>query len=576
MILPRRTCRFIAGALALLAFSLSAQETSGQVGGPIAFRRDRLPLSAEAMARLSVDLEFLSCGLAGETPEEQTAARRMVALAMALDPANPKLRTSSDVKQETSDPSRIHVCHTRIWRIIAWLETEAAGEHGNKVANCLKDVMVISNPEHPQVADLRAGGEKGSWLGWVPEPEKELPKETTTTAEEAPPEVVEETVVNDPVALADAETIGLLRQADKNRTPGVWTYAPHPLRMKARQMRDGDGSQFIVIGSVGKNAAPLPLADQLEKLMVAHHGTLPRGVRIHIFSDRINLAAPGPPQHISAAAAVLTSAAITGQEPDAIIIGHMDASGALVLPQDFWQQLKALGPGKGRRLVLPAAAATWLPSMIAMEKPEFFLEYEVLLADDFSHLLALSAKKTDEAVTQAAAKFREIRERLGTQDVNAYLSNRYVRQRLEDISKSLTFHASASMMLLHGSPNRPTTISRKVLAEELLTAIQPMAWIKPSDDPRLLHGAGLKFTDIYKTCLLPMDQIEPYVAKDDRDALESAKSLTKALWSFSRSVRRSGDTHLEFAETQVQLIEFQQLFSEVELQIRRAAESQAP
>ncbi len=500
----------------------------------------------------------------------------MVALAMALDPANPKLRKASDVKQETSDSSRVDACHTRIWRIIAWLETEAAGEQGNKVANCLKDVMVISNPAHPQVADLRESGEKGSWLGWVPEPKVEQPKETAALAVETPPELVEETIVSDPIALTSAELVGLLRRADINRTPGVWTYAPHTLRMKARQKREGDAPQSIVVGSIAKDAAPSPLSEKLEKLMVAHHGTLPRGVRIHIFSDRIDLAAPGKPQPISAAAAVLASATITGNEPDAIIIGHLDDSGALVLPQDFWQQLKSLGPGKGRRLVLPAAAATWLPSMIAMEKPAFFLEYEVLLADDFSHLLVLSAKTPDEAITQAAAKFREIRERLGTQDVGAYLSNRYVRQRLEELSKSLTCHASASTMLLHGSPNRPASISRQVLADELLTAIQPMAWIKPSDDPALLNGAALKFTDIYKNCLLPMDQIEPYVAKDDRECFESAKSLTKALWSFSRSVRRSGDTHLEFAETQVELIALQQLFSEVELKIRSAAESPAP
>ena len=79
----------------------------------------------------------------------------------------------------------------------------------------------------------------------------------------------------------------------------------------------------------------------------------------------------------------------------------------------FWYQLQALGKGKGQRLVLPAEAAAYLPSILAMEKPEFFFDYEVLLASDFKQLLDLTAKKPKEPLASATAKFREIRERAG-------------------------------------------------------------------------------------------------------------------------------------------------------------------
>ena len=130
-------------------------------------------------------------------------------------------------------------------------------------------------------------------------------------------------------------------------------------------------------------------------LLKKQYPTLPANVRVSISSPGL-MAAVEPPrrQSISAAAAVLAGAAVSGSEPDATILGVVDESGAYKLSTGFWSQLQALGSGDGGRLILPAAAAEYLPSMLALERPELFLEYEVLLAADFPELAPLFRQDT--------------------------------------------------------------------------------------------------------------------------------------------------------------------------------------
>jgi hypothetical protein len=316
----------------------------------------------------------------------------------------------------------------------------------------------------------------------------------------------------------------------------------------------------------------MPLAGTLETLMRLQHGPLPRGIRVRIHSREIDLQpASGKPQPISAAAAVLASAAITGREPEAIVIGHIDQSGTLGLPPYFWDQILALGPGNGRRLVLPAKAASWLPSLLALENPAFFLDYEVLLADDFHDLLDLTAKDPDDAIAEAGGKFRLIRERAGNQETGAYLANRFVRQRLEEISEVLPYHASASMLLLHGSVNRPQHVSRKVLASELSRAIRLMEEIEEPGDPDSDIVTDGTFSEIYKSCQLAMDKLERHAARTDLDLLESSKALTGSLWNLNRATRRRGEEDVVREAIKQAWIDFSRLYHEVEDDLARAA-----
>ena len=547
--------------------------------GAVAFRRDRVPLSAVTMAGLSSDLEILARNLTGQAPPERTAAARMLALAMVLDPANARARELSAARQNGPDPAdanpaRIDASHARTWKIIAWLETADAGVHGNALADCLKDVIVVSDPTHPQAAVVREAGEKGAWAGWVPALQTdEAPESTAGDPEEfAQSPEVEVASGEGAILLPKARVFCLLWQRVNNDKSGARGLIPASLRMTAEAIHGDDKPPFsIVIGSGGADVPPVPLAGRLETLMRTQHGTLPRGFRIRIYSREINLSpASGNPQPISAAAAVLVSAAITGREPEAIVIGHIDESGTLGLPPYFWDQILALGPGNGRRLVLPAAAADWLPSLLALENPAFFLDYEVLLADDYRDLLDLTAKDPGEALAQAGVRFREIRERADSQETGAYLANRFVRQRLEDISQAVPHHASASMLLLHGSVKRPQQVSREVLASELRRAIRPMAEFQEPGDPDSVVDMDDRFNELYKSCRLAVDKLERHAARTDLDLLESAKALTGSLWSLIRATRRRGEQNVAREAIKNAWIDFSLLYREVDNGLARA------
>lgn len=540
-----------AGVLAGMALCVCAAQFAPPAAGPVAFRRDRIPIEAATMAELSRHLETLALALPAQTASERLAAARMLALAMALDPSNASARELAAAYQNgrrkpETDAVRLGKSHARIWQAIAWLETPEAGVHAQALAACLKDVAAFSDPEHPRSAALREQGEQGAWAGWVPDIQAYEPHETVVAHEPDQPAPEAQSAARIEIPLPKAQVHTLLWKRTGHDESAGWAFATAPLQMSATKTgEDEDPSFSIVIGPGDSEVAPAQPARMLTSLLEQHHGTLPQGIRVRITSREFEQSLDsGKRQSISAAAAVLASAAVTGREPGAIIIGQIDESGAFNLPAGFWDQLQSLGPGNGQRLVLPAAAAAWLPSILAMENPGFFMEYEVLLAEDFSHLLELTAKNPEGAVAAAGAKFREIRERAANQDIRTYLANRFVRQRLGELAQDAPFHASAGMLLTQAAGERPTLVTRMVLAAELQRAIAPMAWIGTSADRDFTAADTEKAGETYDFCRSRVDRLENRAGKTDHDLLESARAVVIALRNLDRAARARGEASI--------------------------------
>jgi len=528
---------------------LPAADFVAPAEGPVAFRRDQVPLDPETMAGLSKILGILAKGLDADGPAERRGAAQMLALATALDPANTSARELiTDFQlgnhEPAGNPEEIAKFQAKIWQYIGWLETPEAGAQGQALAACLSDVMVISDPKHPHAAKLRAAGERGAWEGWV----------AATAAFDAKAVAKsEEPPAADPDAAPDKSSIIALKEArvftplwqrtGKGET-AKWKLAPGPLRMSVTEATDDEGapSDFTIsIRSSEDGDLPLRQGKTIEFLLRKHHGTLPAGRLIRIFPEDPQHAIPT--ESISAPIAVLASAAITGREPDATILGLMDVDGTFKLPPGFWGQLSELGRGNGGRLILPKAAADYLPAILAMERPQFFLDYEVLLAADFRELLELAAKVPDAAIAGAAAKFQEIREKAGSQPVGQYVANPFIRRRLADLSVEAPYHFSAKMLAIQGAGNRPTEIPRTVLASELLRVIAPMAWIvdrsnsiEDGDKPFNLD----QLSATYESCRLQVDALDRYLRLDDRELVLRVKNMVALIRTMDRAARARG------------------------------------
>jgi hypothetical protein len=551
------------GVLAMLvsmAFPAAAGGFTPPAEGPVAFRRDGIPLDADAMANLSKQLDTLARGLNASTPADRRGAAQMIALSLALDPANRKARELLDEYQEDrhkleADVERLEKGRARIWQIIAWLETPEAGAQGQALAACLKDVIVISDPQHPKAAAMREAGERGAWSGWVPDVsayDKQLvaKNEDPKLNDPTQPSVAGKTSI-----LENAKAHTLLWQKTGNPDDSKWTLASAPLEMTAMKSPDAseDPQSFSIrIGPGGEGDQLGKIASNIRRLLVAKHGAQTRGVRISINSSQLEKSLESHKLHsISAASAVLASAALTGREPDAIILGLVDGDGNYKMPTGLWDQLQSLGKGSGRRLILPAEAATILPSILALEKPGFFMEYEVMLASDFTQLLDLAAKTPEGPLASATAKFREIRERAGTQDMRLYIANTFVKQRLMAVLQEAPAHISSKMLLTQAAGSRPTLVARTVLASELRRALEPMKWLVRNNDENgdfendWLDSAEIaKLGQTYETCRSQVDALERYADKADRQLIERAEELTNAIRNLDRATRTRGESYL--------------------------------
>ena len=74
-----------------------------QQSGPLAFRRDQIPLDADSLASLSQILVTLTQSLDTDSAANRRTAAQMLALSTALDPGNSKARDLITEFQQNRD-----------------------------------------------------------------------------------------------------------------------------------------------------------------------------------------------------------------------------------------------------------------------------------------------------------------------------------------------------------------------------------------------------------------------------------------------------------------------------------------
>ncbi|MGL4401805.1 MAG: hypothetical protein ACRCXD_18240 [Luteolibacter sp.] len=534
-----------AGGWAMTTTWLCAGNFVAPAEGPVAFRRDQIPLDAETMAGLSRQLVVLTHGLDGETAPSRRAAAQMLALAIALDPGNNQARSliaafESGKRRREIDAEQLQKSRDRLKHSVEWLDQPEAGSHGQALAACLTDVISASGPDHS-----RDGAERGAWKDWI--------ANVTAFEPAAVPEILPQVetlpeVAGSGILLERAEVSTVVWTRALKSPEGVWKQKIAPLQMTVRVREEDEVPFSITVGS-HEAGEPSELGRALVDLLKSRHGTLPAGAQVVIHSpDLIHQPPPPHRQSVSAAAAVLADAAVSGREPDAVILGMVDETGAFKLPFRFWDQLLVLEPGNGRRLILPTAAAEYLPCMLALENPQIFFDYEILLAANFEELVALSAKTPDEPVAKSMASFREIREKAAGQPVGQYVANIYVRRRLIDLAQVAPAHFSAKMLAMQSAGNRPVYVTRPVLASELRLAIEPMAWMMKAQlfnrNPEDLDRLG----PTYELCRARVDRLIRYVSKEDRAMLDQVQGMVTGIRTMDRAARsKSGDYDQNYA-----------------------------
>ncbi|MEO0017754.1 MAG: hypothetical protein RLZZ522_1037 [Verrucomicrobiota bacterium] len=542
----RRLMIWLGVAASLGGVALAAGPFVPAAEGVVALRRDRVPLDVDGMLTLSQQLAVLAAGQGGARPEDRRAVAQGVALALVLQPGNSAVRKFAEQfgqgqQAPQGDARQLAEARAGGWETLKWLASPTAEGDGHALAACLGDVMAVADPKHPQAVEHLKNGEQGAWQGWV------APLAAFKLADAVP---------RPPPDLQPAPA-AVIQLANAKVTTVLWTLAakaaggsalrPLPLTMTATSSEP--------VADAGLDAPPPPfscrlklddpwggtgnfqvLSQAVRSAIEAEHGAMPAGISLTFApSGGQSYGFEVDRDAITGALAVLMDAAVSGVEPRATVIGEIRKDGSFHLPLRAWERLRALAHGGGGgRLVLPTEADPLLPSILALEEPEFFLKYEVLLASNLKELIERSAKTPTGGLADASARFAAICEKRGTQSVPTTVANRLVRQRLEEIVRDADYHGSARMLAIQGSGKRPTTLPRPLLATELLMALRPMAWIVTTGVDELGMDA---LTQAMDACKKGVARLDRYTEMRDRNLLDQANDLITGIRTLMRALR---------------------------------------
>ncbi len=556
MSFPLHCLRNGLAAIVLTASAIAAPFVAPTEENP-PFRRDLLPIDADSMAALSRDFDVLATSISLETPAARRSVAQALALALALDPGNTSARenlttVSSGKPPAAPDTERLTLARSRVWQFFAWLSTPEAGAHGKLLADLMGDAACVLDTGNPLATTLGQSPEAGKWEGWVAplsefhEVKKAVVMKNTHTDPFAdiPPDIPK--AGNPKILLEKAKLTTVLYDFDK--ASGLWILRPTVISLNASPENEDGTFQVKIPGASGnKNNNVTQILEALEK----HNGMLPKAGSVEILTGMSGRSSYRRSHStITGPGFLLANAALTGQEPEATVLVSLDEKHQPILPEYFWKHLSELRKGNGGRLVLPNGAEEYLTALLTLEEPEFFLKYEVLIASSPAEFIELCAKKPSEKHAAIFAKFAEIKAKADGGSTGTYLANRFVRQRLEEISAEAPYHLSSRLLAIQGAGERPRALTRKVLAAEIWNAVDPIRELVVFDNRMADLSSIARMDLLYEKARTGVDNLDRYTDIRDRDLLEQGKALAATVRTFSRSLRsRSNDDAYKRYET---------------------------
>lgn len=578
----------------------------------VAFRRDRLPLDPDTIGELSQQLLVLAKNQGGVQPTDRRTVAQMLATAQILTPDDPKItvfgeRFATGERTPAGDPEAVATARARVWQALGWLDAKNAGDDAHTLSACLSDIMVAADPKHPKAQELATKGERGPWDGWVksidafkvPDPvAKHDPAPVATPDPKTPGNPPDESdPPANPVKLAKAKLQSVVWANPSLTQPRILTVMPFTMEAAMRPVREERAKDDDSEEEKPSHREPRPfscrwdnpkageqaweeserfnaLCETIQKAVKDAGGELPDDVRMTIRAETTAFfRIAKDPAGLSAPLAVLMHAMGSGIEPSGTVIGEIAKDGSFKAPADFWQRLRALSGKTVGRLIVPAEAEPFLSAILVLEEPGVFLDNEVIFASNLEELLEFSARPPAGTLADPSARFQEIRSKRGNQAASAYVANRFVRTRLEEIARAAPCHASARMLVIQGSGQRPTRLTTHLLATELLAITAPVAPFASVSDPDKLDAEAMLGT--FEAGKDKAEALMRYAEMRDRALVDQANDLMVGLRTFARSLRKRTDSEGRAINHHGDLKNFKELHERITGALKLAA-SAAP
>ncbi len=537
------------------------------------FRRDQLPLDVDTMALLSRQISTIASNIDQANPQNERTVAQCVAISMALDPVNRQAITlgeSFEQKKPYTKPEQEHVASSKsnAWRTYAWLSDGKTGKDANLLADCLGDVLAKIDPDHPNAALLK--NEKGSWNQWVsPLAEFEAPKKELVANVENPAEVkMEQSKEENQESPKDADgsskvasfrldhpkIVSPLWMHHQNTKEGSYIYSLKlaPLELAHEFKEDSDDFRYRMPDHEDERTMGMRdyFVDTMNRYFQDMYGDLPKGGRVSLLFEKGQFYSMRRNQNnLSAAAATLTNASLSGQECTGIVVGVVDKKGMLTAPHNLWELIRFLDSAPPSRIVLPKSAEELLPSLIAMDQLSFFMKHDILLAKDLSELTKFSLKTPDPKLTDAFKQFAEIRAK-STSSIISFVSNPHVLKRLEAISINCPEYASCRYLISASKGQRLSKIGTKVLAHEIQSALVAFEDLEELEEWNLDEINSDEVQAAHEKVRKQLDPFERLLTPEDKLLFDSAIDLTNSARTLARSLKasRTRETETSFHE----------------------------
>lgn len=263
---PCLTCGWCTALLAALLLSIGATighaRFAAPAEGPVPFRRDRLPLDAEAMAELSKHLEGLARSLDPATARDRRGAAQLLALAAALDPRNADVPRSITTMRQGGRPPQPAADATEhavegVTRSLRWLDRSDGGHDARALTACLKDVLPLVDPDNLLLQLSSGDGERGDWKSWIPEPSAYEPEPKATVKEPQEPPAPTETpsAAPAPIIPRRSEIRAVVWQRQTGNGLARWQLQPGAVRLDASRPLPASNAPSLTITSTAASAA---------------------------------------------------------------------------------------------------------------------------------------------------------------------------------------------------------------------------------------------------------------------------------------------------------------------------------
>lgn len=431
---------------------------------------------------------------------------------------------------ELAEKQVLERARNRAWQVMAWLEMPEAGADGQALAACLGDVLVAVDPKHPR-AKGRAAGEQGAWKGWVAEELAFRPKEKEPVMEDPVTPPVEPEEESKALALGEVSGWMPLWSVDKLSAEKKLEWAEVGLRGEVTAQKK---APLMTVAGAANPKVFRTAFRLLEAAMEERHGTLPKGLALELDFGKPGYAMDLNGSALTGTAALLVDAAFSGKPPAASVLAVVGEDGKLEPPPRLWQTLRAMSPLEpGRRLILPEEAADLLKALVVMDDAAFFMKNEVLLAGTVDELCELAAAEPGEELAAALKQFEGIRSVGEGKALGPFVAHPSTQQRLRDLALAMPEHASARMLALQGSGNRPRFLDRAVLAREIRSALEPARYLTAVQMTML---APERLEQGHESCREQLDALAGYVDIRDRDLHKEAVAVADSLRTLARLV----------------------------------------